>query len=193
MIGPPYANPAPPWGRGRIAMPPHYRNGKFPGDCVLVIRYNRNPGMPQRRGHACMPPGASELFKGLLQSGFFGKSEYFSPAGAELKNLLWRKPVFKKYDLPPCASPAPQGAGAHRVPQNYLQGNFPLFCCTGNTPLSQPGRLIGGRSPWSVRIHEMTSPPPSKNLTFLPQRILARTTSVPVSRWDYTWATTRRR
>ena len=71
MIAPPRANPAPHWGRGRIAMPRHYRNGKFPGDCVEVIRYNRDRGMPQQRGHACMPPKASELFKGFLRSPFF--------------------------------------------------------------------------------------------------------------------------
>jgi hypothetical protein len=32
---------------------------------VQVIQHNRNQGMPQRRGHSCMPPRASVLFKGF--------------------------------------------------------------------------------------------------------------------------------
>jgi len=51
-------------------MPRNYLNWKFPGDCVQVLRHNRNRGMLYitAGGHACMPKRASEIFRGFLQT-----------------------------------------------------------------------------------------------------------------------------
>jgi hypothetical protein len=68
MIAPPCANPAPIGGGGALRCLGITKSGKFFDNYVQVILHNRNRGMPQRRGHAYMPPRASELFKGFLQS-----------------------------------------------------------------------------------------------------------------------------
>jgi len=47
----PLAPALPRGGRGRIAMPRYYLNWTFPGDCVQVLRHNRNREMPLRQEH----------------------------------------------------------------------------------------------------------------------------------------------
>ena len=52
----------PPQGAGGYCDAPIVSRLEMFDDCVQVLRHNRNRGMPQRRGYAFMPSGASEFF-----------------------------------------------------------------------------------------------------------------------------------
>jgi len=52
-----------------------------------------------------------------------------------------------RYCYPPCANPAPVGGGGACDASVLPVQKNPVFLCTGNTTLSQPGRPSGGAEP----------------------------------------------
>jgi hypothetical protein len=160
-------------------MPRYCLNGKFPGDCVQVLRYNRNRGMPQRRGHACMPKRASEFFKGFpmktltmpaatgTQNGNFEDisllneqlHEFLIGAGTStLPKMMGNVPIWPltsiSHNHPNPLAPALPPFGGGGACDSSVLPEIPIQVIQH---YRNRGAIAAGRSPWSVSVFPVQS------------------------------------
>jgi hypothetical protein len=139
----PLRQPCPHRARGRIAMSRYYLNRKFLDDCVQEIRHNRKWGMPQRRGHACMPKRASELFSRNFLFFYAEVLKHHRMWGVRLfPEQKYPSPVISRQTAELVQGPQPWPGPARIVPSE--------FCVTGFLSSAGPVR-VRVLSDWQTR------------------------------------------